>query len=47
MNTADYGNLSYEEKVALVRQRFKSAADLHRYLTEMRKYFNIVANICM
>ena len=30
--------LSYDEKVALVRQRFKSAADLHRYLTEMRKY---------
>ena len=47
MNTTDYGNLSYEEKVALVRQRFKSAHDLHRYLTEMRKYLNIVANIYM
>ena len=46
MNT-DYGNLSYEEKVALVRQRFKSAADLHRYLTEMCKYLNLVANVYM
>ena len=39
--------LSYEEKVALVRQRFKSAADLHRYLTEMRKYLLIEANLYM
>jgi hypothetical protein len=37
MNT---GQLSYDDKVELVRQRFKSAQDLHKYLTEMRKYID-------
>ena len=40
-------DLSYSEKVVLVRQRFKSAADLHRYLTELCKYFAVFANIYM
>ena len=33
-------NLNYNDKVSMIRNRYKSTKDLHTYMTERRKYFN-------
>ena len=33
-------NLNYNDKVSMIRNRYKSTKDIYLYMTERRKYIN-------
>lgn len=38
MEQKDQGGQSYASKILLLRSRYKSTGDLHKYMTERRKF---------
>ena len=40
MQATGLENLNYNDKVSMIRNRYKSTKDIYIYMTERRKYFN-------
>ena len=40
-------SLSYEDKVQLIRERYKGSKDLHTYMVTKRKYFFTLSNLIL